>query len=556
MKIWHKVIVAPAVAMGFLVLFGAASYYALSHQRAALDGLRDNSFAAYRIIAVGEADLTEVHSGVYRLFTWIGNMDEKKIRETIAALKAKLDGVQNGLKTIGALPGVTEEERKALEALSAHITKYSQQVDTAVDLATVDVNTGMAAMQTADFTFQELRKDFRTQVETVQSTAETNFANAHKAASFATAASLGILLFALIGSAFAALIVARQISRPLSEAVLVADALSKGDLTQKIVVRSQDEVGQLMAAMKGTLEHLATIMQGIKESSDSITTAATEIALGNADLSQRTEEQAASLEETAASMEEMAATVKNSADNTKQANQLAVNASDVAVKGGQVVSEVVQTMASITDSSKKIVDIISVIDGIAFQTNILALNAAVEAARAGEQGRGFAVVAGEVRNLAQRSAAAAKEIKTLIGDSVDTVNTGSKLVDQAGTTMNEIVTAVKRVTDIMSEIAAASNEQSSGIEQVNKAIIEMDKVTQQNAALVEQASVATELMEEQANSLMEMVSIFKLDTAGGTMRRASAKPAIAHGASTATETVRNDRKQITAKENKDDWKEF
>jgi methyl-accepting chemotaxis protein len=284
-----------------------------------------------------------------------------------------------------------------------------------------------------------------------------------------------------------------------------------------------------------------------------ITTAAQEIAEGNSDLSQRTEEQASSLEETASSMEELTSTVKQNAENAKQANHLSMSASDIAVKGGKVVGDVVNTMASISASSKKIVDIISVIEGIAFQTNILALNAAVEAARAGEQGRGFAVVASEVRNLAQRSAAAAKEIKTLIGDSVDKVDTGSRQVDQAGATMNEIVIAVKRVTDIMAEIAAASSEQSAGIEQVNQAIVQMDTVTQQNAALVQEAAAATESMQEQAATLDVVVSTFKLDGGvGGTAlarhegqsRRAIAAPG-------------RERKLGKTKPDKDeDWKEF
>ena len=260
-------------------------------------------------------------------------------------------------------------------------------------------------------------------------------------------------------------------------------------------------MGQLLQALKDMNASLGNIVGEVRSTTDSISTAAQEIAAGNSDLSQRTEEQASSLEETASSMEELTSTVKQNAENAKQANQLAANASDIAVKGGQAVNEVVQTMGSISASSKKIMDIISVIEGIAFQTNILALNAAVEAARAGEQGRGFAVVAAEVRNLAQRSAAAAKEITALIGDSVDKVDIGSRQVDQAGATMNEIVSAVKRVTDIMAEIAAASNEQSSGIEQVNQAIIQMDEVTQQNAALVEEAAAAAEAMQEQARAL-------------------------------------------------------
>ncbi|MGQ3058320.1 MAG: methyl-accepting chemotaxis protein [Nevskia sp.] len=296
----------------------------------------------------------------------------------------------------------------------------------------------------------------------------------------------------------------------LGEVVRVLGALAKGDLTETISNDYQGTFGQLKADSNATVQQLASIVSSIKSATDTINVAASEIAAGNQDLSSRTEQQAASLEETASSMEELTSTVKQNAENARQANQLAIGASEVAVKGGTVVSDVVNTMDAINDSSKKIVDIISVIDGIAFQTNILALNAAVEAARAGEQGRGFAVVAAEVRSLAQRSATAAKEIKVLIGDSVEKVGNGTKLVEQAGRTMNEIVTSVKRVTDIMSEITAASEEQSSGIEQINQAITQMDEVTQQNAALVEEASAAARSMEQQASGLAGTVAFFVL----------------------------------------------
>jgi methyl-accepting chemotaxis protein len=302
----------------------------------------------------------------------------------------------------------------------------------------------------------------------------------------------------------------------IADVVRVANALAKGDLTQSISKEYAGSFNDMKVGVNGTVTNLKDLIGQIKDSTDTINTASKEIASGNADLSQRTEEQASSLEETASSMEELTSTVKQNAENAKQANQLAIGASDVAGKGGAVVGEVVTTMSSINESSRKIVDIISVIDGIAFQTNILALNAAVEAARAGEQGRGFAVVAGEVRNLAQRSAAAAKEIKTLIGDSVEKVEGGSKLVAQAGQTMEEIVTSIKRVTDIMSEITAASSEQSQGIEQVNTAITQMDEVTQQNAALVEEAAAAAESLEEQAQNLSVAVATFKVDESGGT----------------------------------------
>jgi methyl-accepting chemotaxis protein len=296
----------------------------------------------------------------------------------------------------------------------------------------------------------------------------------------------------------------------LRDVVRVAQALAEADLTLKITQEYPGLFGQTSDAVNTTVENLLKLVGDVRVSVDSISTASQEIATGNNDLSQRTEIQASSLEETAASMEELTATVKQNAESARQANQLAQSASTVAEKGGVVVREVIHTMDSINESSNKIVDIISVIDGIAFQTNILALNAAVEAARAGEQGRGFAVVATEVRNLAQRSAAAAREVKTLIGNSVDKVEAGAKLVDNAGKTMEEIVVAVKRVTDIMTEISAASLQQSSGLEQVNKAIAQMDEVTQQNAALVEQAAAAAESLEEEARSLSNSVGVFKI----------------------------------------------
>jgi methyl-accepting chemotaxis protein len=289
------------------------------------------------------------------------------------------------------------------------------------------------------------------------------------------------------------------------------ESIADGDLTRRIDVKSKNEMGRLMEGLRKMQTRLTETVTKVREGSLSIGTATTQIAAGNLDLSSRTEQQAASLEETASSMEELTSTVKQNADNARQANQLAISASEVAVRGGGVVTEVVTTMNAIDESAKRIVDIIGVIDGIAFQTNILALNAAVEAARAGEQGRGFAVVASEVRSLAQRSANAAKEIKSLIDDSVDKVGTGSRLVAQAGQTMTEVVDSVKHVTDIMSEILAASQEQSAGIEQVNTAIVQMDQVTQQNAALVEEAAAAAAALKEQAGNLAATVSVFKVD---------------------------------------------
>lgn len=300
------------------------------------------------------------------------------------------------------------------------------------------------------------------------------------------------------------------ISRPLAQATQIAKQIATGDLTVRISTNRHDDIGQLLNAINGIGQGLANVIWNIRHGTETLGTATGEIAAGNQDLASRTEQQAGSLEKTAASMEQMTSTVKENAENAKQANQLARTASEVAIKGGTAVAEVVHTMDSINQSSKKIVDIISVIDSIAFQTNILALNAAVEAARAGEQGRGFAVVASEVRNLAQRSAAAAREIKTLIDASVKNVKEGSAQVAQAGSTMDEVVTSIKHVYDIMNEITDASHEQSIGIEQVNQAMAQMDQVTQQNAALVEQAAAAAESLQNQTTELNNVVSIFKI----------------------------------------------
>jgi methyl-accepting chemotaxis protein len=396
-----------------------------------------------------------------------------------------------------------------------------------------------------------------------KNTAET-MEKAHSAYSSARILMISLAGLALVLGALIAVWIIRSVLAQLGgEPTYVAEVVkrvSDGDLTFEVQTKAKDKSSMLFA-VKDMVNKLTNIVTEVHNTTQSISVASKEIAAGNSDLSQRTEQQASSLEETASSMEELTSTVKQNAENAKQANQLAASASDIAIKGGQAVDEVVQTMASISTSSGKIMDIISVIESIAFQTNILALNAAVEAARAGEQGRGFAVVAAEVRNLAQRSAAAAKEIKVLINNSVDIVYTGSKQVVQAGATMNEIVSAVKRVTDIMAEIAAASSEQSAGIEQVNQAITQMDDVTQQNAALVEEAAAASEALQEQAEELMRAVSIFNLAAGHGSARtivaRLKTKPVIVHSASRTLAPPKKERKLPKAKvDSEGDWKEF
>jgi methyl-accepting chemotaxis protein len=317
-------------------------------------------------------------------------------------------------------------------------------------------------------------------------------------------------LVAVGASVALAIALTRAVTQPLQEAVQVTNRIAQGDLASPVETTRSDELGQLLQSIGGMQAGLRRLVAQVRESTGGIATASAEIAHGNSDLSARTEQQASALEETAASMEELSSTVRLNADNARQANDLAMNASTVAAQGGDVVAEVVDTMKGINDSSRKIVDIIGVIDGIAFQTNILALNAAVEAARAGEQGRGFAVVASEVRSLAQRSAAAAKEIKGLIDTSVQRVERGTALVDKAGATMTEVVGAIRRVTDIMGEISAASREQSQGVAQVGEAVTQMDQATQQNAALVEESAAAADSLKQQALQLVEAVAVFKL----------------------------------------------
>jgi methyl-accepting chemotaxis protein len=349
-------------------------------------------------------------------------------------------------------------------------------------------------------------------------------AEAEAAERRAYAMLVGTLLFTFVATAAALFYIYRLIKTQLEHGVEAAEMLAAGDLSVELHIDREDEMGRLMQAMNGISQGLSRVIGSVRRSVETITTASAEIATGNMDLSTRTESQASALEQTASSMEQLTSTVRQNADNAGQASQLVASASDYATKGGAVVGQVVETMGSIKASSNQIVDIIGVIDGIAFQTNILALNAAVEAARAGEQGRGFAVVASEVRSLAQRSAAAAKEIKTLIGDSVGKVDAGSRLVDEAGTTMGQIVTSVQQVADIMREIAAASREQSLGIEQVNQAITSMDATTQQNAALVEQAAAAAQSMQDQAAELARAVSVFKLLDDGTALSARAAPP--------------------------------
>ncbi|SFU64335.1 Methyl-accepting chemotaxis protein [Paenacidovorax caeni] len=410
-------------------------------------------------------------------------------------------------------PMVTPQEVKTYEEFKQSREAYLKVQAQLLALA----KEGGAQADTAKLLYGDSQKAFIAMAETIGRLAKINTDGADKAykasqASYDAARAMvgaGLALAVAVAVALGWWIT-RLITVPVDEAVRATREIANGNLAVSLSVRSRDEIGQLLQGLIEMRDKLAAVVSEVRSNAEGVATASAEIAQGNSDLSGRTESQASALEETAASMEQLGSTVRQNADNARQANQLALNASTVATHGGEVVAQVVDTMRGINDSSRRIADIIGVIDGIAFQTNILALNAAVEAARAGEQGRGFAVVAGEVRSLAQRSADAAKEIKSLITASVERVEQGSQLVDQAGSTMEEVVTAIRRVTDIMGEISAASSEQASGVAQVGEAVTQMDHATQQNAALVEQSAAAAASLNQQAQDLVGAVAVFRL----------------------------------------------
>ncbi len=549
-----------------LIGIGVMGLTSLSSTNSAFKGVYED-----RLIAVGQLERISAMINKNQIIVGeavIGQLSA--FPEDVATVDKQVVDARAVIEEINAIwkaymaTRMTSEETRLAEAFNANRIAYGQS----------GLNPALAALTGHDFqqaseilqgemkaAYPKVRESAEALIALQLAIAKSEFEAAQTRFVWVRNISMALIVFGVLLAALIGVWLIRAITGPLNAAVRLARGVAEGDLTQRIEVGSTNEFGQLMRALKDMNDSLVSVVGQVRLGTDTVAHASGQIAAGNLDLSSRTEQQASSLEETASAMEELTSTVKQNADNARQANQLVGSTSDVAVKGGQVVGQVIDTMASIKDSSRKIADIIGVIDGIAFQTNILALNAAVEAARAGEQGRGFAVVASEVRNLAQRSASAAKEIKSLIEDSVGKVDAGGKLVDEAGKTMNEIVSSVKRVTDIMSEIAAASQEQSIGIEQVNQSITQMDDVTQQNAALVEEAAAAAESMQEQAAKLAEAVSVFKMES--GAYSTQAARPELKRVASASTKATRaipapaaRPKKQAAGGGSNEEWEEF
>ena len=497
-----------AMTLSLMVVVAAAGFVSLQSANGYTDNIVHDDLAKSNLLA-DMATQVRIESRVLRSVALLNDParmkhEAAKIAEARSTYERtwnelqKMPATEKG-KALAAKIEVGRAEARGLldQVLELGLAnKDSEAIDMLLNVAAPKVNAWQGAL---DENIALQRRD-----------SEESYAIAHAADLRAEILLVSLTLLAILFGAIAAWVITRSITTPMNRARDAAGRIAEGDLTVELNADGKDETAQLLGALANMKDNLTRIVSGVRQNADGVATASAQIAQGNNDLSSRTEEQASALEETAASMEELSSTVKQNADNAKQVNQLALGASTVAIKGGEVVDQVVTTMKGINDSSKKIADIISVIDGIAFQTNILALNAAVEAARAGEQGRGFAVVASEVRSLAGRSADAAKEIKSLITASVERVEQGTALVDQAGTTMTEVVSSIKRVTDIMGEISAASTEQSIGVAQVGEAVSQMDQATQQNATLVEESAAAAESLKGQAQQLVEAVAVFKL----------------------------------------------
>ena len=514
MKLGLKLLVAPLVVTAVALAAGGVYGVVDSREGARVAAAESAGLAQMQTMAQAREGLSQMRGDVYRTLALIASLDAAQVKSAHASLALQAGKIQQPLSAL-AEPADADAELKTISVrLAAQLGGYLQRCDKAIDLSNVDINMGIGAMRAAEDSYKAIDSELQQLIARVQ-TLRSERATATEARQ--TALQLALALAMLAGGALAAgtaWTLRNRMVAQLRDAVALCEATAAGNLVQasgSAAGTSDDELGDLQRALARMVASLKESLGTVRSASDHIGTASQEIASGNLDLSQRTERAAGSLQQTASSMEQLSGTVRQTSDSARTASQLAASASSVAQRGGQAVAQVVSTMDAINASSRKIADIIGTIDGIAFQTNILALNAAVEAARAGEQGRGFAVVASEVRSLAQRSATAAREIKGLIQASVDKVESGSRQVQDAGSTMAEIVASVQRVADIITEISAATGEQSGGIAQVNSAVNELDKVTQQNAALVEQSAAAAESLREQAAMLTSVVSRFRLE---------------------------------------------
>ena len=518
MKIGARLGIAFAIVLALLVFISITAVSNMASMNGVAETLVKRDFVETKLATDA---LDNARGSIARVFEIVATTNEDSAKEAQERLKANTTQFDAALAQLGTM--VTTQGGKDLlaqikEERNRYVTSYEQTLslvagdrDAAVKMAYGDTYKELHAFADG------LRKMVDHQQKNFNDNGERSAQTYSSSKTQMAVWSLIAILLGVVGAYW----ITRSITTPINQAVSIAQTIAAGDLTREFSAQTTDETGQLIQALHEMNANLVNIVSEVHSGSLTIMHATSDISQGNMELSARTEAQAGALEETASSMEELTSTVKQNADNARQADKMAQQASEVAMKGGQAVSHVVETMEAINASSKKIVDIISVIDGIAFQTNILALNAAVEAARAGEQGRGFAVVASEVRNLAQRSAAAAKEIKELIGDSVEKVEAGTRQVDVAGSTMDEVVRSIKQVTDIMGEITSASQEQSQGIDQINTVIVEMDNTTQKNAALVEEAAAASAALKDQTDNLMHVINAFKINDRQRSVERAS-----------------------------------
>ena len=513
MKIGAKLLAAPLLTAAVALTSGAL-YGALT-QNEARTARKDHAaeVAQLKTLAQAQEQLSSLHAQVFRTLALIASLEEDKVKALRADNARQIKAVQQVLAQLPAQNDNDAQITQLAAAVLPSLQQYLARSDKAIDLSGMDPNVGIGAMRAAEESFKAVSDGVRALVAR-KDALQASHADAAMARANQLALVLGgLMLLAAAAAMLMAWRIQRRIVRELAQAGALSNAVAAGDLSVTASSNSNDEIGDLVRTLGRMAGQLRESMQTVREASDQIGHAAQEIAVGNTDLSQRTEQAASALQQTASSMEELTGTVRQTADSARTANQLAASASSVAQRGGAVVAQVVSTMDEINTSSRKIADIIGTIDGIAFQTNILALNAAVEAARAGEQGRGFAVVASEVRSLAQRSATAAREIKTLIGASVERVETGTRLVADAGSTMGELVASVQKVSDMIGEISAAAGEQSAGIAQVNGAVNDLDGMTQQNAALVEESAAAAESLRQQAALLAQVVNRFQLSGA-------------------------------------------